>query len=211
MLKAALAGLVLSVSGFANAGLIISATNAIINSGGPGFGSIQDTINKNGLSTNYVNGVTDFDAYLALNPSHTFVFNGNEWFGNSGETLSSVTYDLGSLMSINALALWNEEAAAISLLDIYVSSDNTNFNALSLGLTPVNNALNTDYLAEVFSFSDVNTRYVRFDMSNCNQTGWACAIGEVAFRTSTSVPEPSTLAIFALGIMGLASRRLKKQ
>lgn len=29
--------------------------------------------------------------------------------------------------------------------------------------------------------------------------------------TGTSVPEPSTLAIFALGIMGLASRRFKKQ
>tara|TARA_B110000503_G_scaffold56880_1_gene91053 strand:+ start:723 stop:1196 length:474 start_codon:yes stop_codon:yes gene_type:complete len=30
-------------------------------------------------------------------------------------------------------------------------------------------------------------------------------------RSSTSVPEPSTLAIFALGLMGLASRRFKKQ
>jgi len=27
----------------------------------------------------------------------------------------------------------------------------------------------------------------------------------------TSVPEPTTIAIFALGIMGLASRRMKKQ
>jgi len=37
---------------------------------------------------------------------------------------------------------------------------------------------------------------------------------ELAFRingNSTEVPEPSTLAIFALGIMGLASRRFKKQ
>jgi hypothetical protein len=33
----------------------------------------------------------------------------------------------------------------------------------------------------------------------------------VATTTLTSVPEPSTLAIFALGIMGLASRRFKKQ
>ncbi|WP_299084424.1 PEP-CTERM sorting domain-containing protein [uncultured Paraglaciecola sp.] len=33
----------------------------------------------------------------------------------------------------------------------------------------------------------------------------------VATTSITSVPEPSTLAIFALGIMGLASRRFKKQ
>jgi hypothetical protein len=31
----------------------------------------------------------------------------------------------------------------------------------------------------------------------------------LAFGT-TSVPEPSTLAIFALGLIGLASRRFKK-
>lgn len=214
MLKAAVAGLILSVSGLANAGLIVSATGAVINSGGPGFGSILDTINQNGLSTGYVSGVTDFDSYIASNPSHTIAFGGYEWFGNSSETASSVTYDLGSLTSINALALWNEETEGIPLLDLYVSSDNVNFNALSLGLTPVDNPL-ADYLPEVFSFSDVNTRYVRFDMSSCTHNDWACAIGEVAFRTaepadSTSVPEPSTLAIFALGIMGLASRRLKK-
>ena len=29
--------------------------------------------------------------------------------------------------------------------------------------------------------------------------------------TATDVPEPSTLAIFALGLMGLVSRRFKKQ
>jgi hypothetical protein len=32
----------------------------------------------------------------------------------------------------------------------------------------------------------------------------------VATTSITSVPEPSTLAIFALSIMGLASRRFKK-
>jgi len=33
----------------------------------------------------------------------------------------------------------------------------------------------------------------------------------LATTTQTNVPEPSTLAIFALGMMGLASRRFKKQ
>jgi hypothetical protein len=35
--------------------------------------------------------------------------------------------------------------------------------------------------------------------------------GVALVRTSIAVPEPSTLAIFALGIIGLASRRFKKQ
>jgi hypothetical protein len=35
--------------------------------------------------------------------------------------------------------------------------------------------------------------------------------GAQAWGTTSQVPEPSTLAIFALGLMGLASRRFKKQ
>jgi len=43
-----------------------------------------------------------------------------------------------------------------------------------------------------------------------NQVSGEILYGRVRF-TSLTVPEPSTLAIFALGIMGLASRRFKKQ
>jgi hypothetical protein len=39
-------------------------------------------------------------------------------------------------------------------------------------------------------------------------TQWA---GFILVKDEVNVPEPSTLAIFALGIMGLASRRFKKQ
>ncbi|TWX66411.1 PEP-CTERM sorting domain-containing protein [Colwellia sp. C1TZA3] len=94
-----------------------------------------------------------------------------------------------------------------------MSADNISFNALSLGLMPTYNLNADDYLAEVFSFSTVSTRYIRFDMSNCTQASFACAIGEAAFNNvdNVLVPEPSTLAIFALGMIGLASRRFKKQ
>lgn len=37
------------------------------------------------------------------------------------------------------------------------------------------------------------------------------SIGWLMYRSTSEVPEPSTLAIFALGMMGLASRRFKKQ
>jgi len=41
---------------------------------------------------------------------------------------------------------------------------------------------------------------------------WAnCSISQFTDCGTTDVPEPSTIAIFALGIMGLASRRFKKQ
>jgi hypothetical protein len=199
----------------ADAGVIFSPTSGIINSGGPGFGTLTETINQAGLLSNFVSGVTDFDTYLATNPLHTLVFAGNEWFSNSGTTSASVTYDLGSLTNIDRLALWNEESSGIGTLDLFHSSDGINFAPLALGLKPTDNPL-ANYPADVFSFASVNTRYIRFDMSDCPQPNPAsfpsCAIGEVAFRKA-NVPEPASvlglLAIGALGAGAALKRKLK--
>jgi hypothetical protein len=199
----------------ADAGVIFSPTSGIINSGGPGFGTLTETINQAGLLSNFVSGVTDFDTYLATNPLHTPVFPGNEWFSNSDTTSASVTYDLGPLTNIDRLALWNEESSGIGTLDLFHSSDGINFAPLALGLKPTDNPL-ANYPADVFSFASVNTRYIRFDMSDCPQPNPAgfpsCAIGEVAFRKA-NVPEPASvlglLAIGALGAGAALKRKLK--
>jgi hypothetical protein len=185
---------------------IVGAVNGVINSNGPGFGDLANTWNQAGLSSNYISGVTDFDAYIATNPMHTLVFACCEWFGNEGTTTASVTYDLGSAMNINALALWNEESSGIGLLDLYSSVDGVSFSSLSLGLLPFDNPL-ADYPAEVFNFANTAFRYIRFDMSNCPQPDPAafqsCAIGEVAFRTASTVPEPGTFALMLSGLVGV--------
>ena len=197
----------------ADAGVIFSPTSGIINSGGPGFGTLTETINQAGLLSNFVSGVTDFDTYLATNPLHTLVFFGNEWFSNSGTTSASVTYDLGSLTNIDRLALWNEEGSGIGTLNLFHSSDGINFAPLALGLRPTDNPF-ANYPADVFSFASVNTRYIRFDMSDCPQPDpgsfSACAIGEVAFRKAT-VPEPaSVLGLLAIGVLGAGSALKRK-
>lgn len=193
------------------AGAIFGATGATIDAGGPGFGSIADTFNQAGLSAGYTSGVTSFDAYVP-GTTHTSIFAGFEWFGNSGTTTATVTYDLGSVRSFDRLALWNEESSGIGLLDLWTSIDGTTFTSLASGLTPFDNPL-ADYLAEVFSVG-ATARYVRFDMSRCPQsdpgTFPACAIGEVAFRSSADVPEPAMLGLLGLGLVGLVGSRRRK-
>ena len=44
--------------------------------------------------------------------------------------------------------------------------------------------------------------------NGCDGMGWFLVRES---QRQTQVPEPSTLAIFALGMIGLASRRFKKQ
>ena len=57
------------VASEASATVIVSPVSGAINSGGPGFGSLSETFNQNGLSIGFVSGVTDFDAYLGLGPT----------------------------------------------------------------------------------------------------------------------------------------------
>lgn len=194
---------------------IVSATSAVINAGGPGFGSINDTFNQNGLLTNYTSGVTNFNSYIAGNPQHNLVFSGNEWFSNSGTSSAQVTYDLGAVMGIDALALWNEDIAGIGLLNLFGSADGVTFGALG-SFTPTNNTDNANYGADVFTFAATSLRYVRFDMSRCPQAPGSfdsCAIGEVAFRTAQvggGVPEPATWAMMLLGF-GALGGMLRRQ
>ena len=71
--KSLLIGLLATVGAIqtATAGVIFSATGATINSGGPGFGSINDTFNQNGLLTGYISNTDDFNTYIATNPLHS--------------------------------------------------------------------------------------------------------------------------------------------
>lgn len=213
---AILAASIFTASSASAASTIIAPIAGVIDSGGPGFGTLTETFNQTGLLTGYTAGVTDFDSYIATNPLHTLAFGGNEWFSNSNTSSATVTYDFGALVSVDRLALWNEESSGIGVLNLLGSTDGVSFTSLGT-FSPFDNPL-ANYPAEVFAFGATSLRYARFEMSECPQLDpgnfAACAIGEVAFRTAGAgaVPEPTTwgMMILGFGAIGSSLRRLRQ-
>lgn len=205
--------LLASAVGSTCAATIFAATSATVDSGGPGFGNIADTFNQAGLLSGYVSGVTDFDAYVASNPLHST--GTGEWFSGFGGS-ATVTYDLGTVRTVQSLALWNEEQLGITAFNLLYSTDGLVFLPLLLGQLPANNPNGINYGPQVFEFDPTGLRFVRLDMFSCPQaegTVPVCGLGEVAFEAASNgggngeVPEPGSIALTAIGIAGLAMAR----
>jgi hypothetical protein len=179
MLKAAVAGLVLSISGFANAGLITfdTASTPGITLGGSmtwkatGGGHLYDESYDRTSSI-----IFDTDTYVT-----SFDLNNKPWEGYG--TSTNVTDYLIRAFDVNNIQIWNAQ--------VDISSYGTWDNWLTLNV------------------NIANVRELRFGAAG--PSAWPSIDNLVINEQSTDVPEPSTLAIFALGIMGLASRRFKKK
>jgi len=208
MLKAALAGLVLSVSGFVNAGLIYDNGSAI----GDSFRCAETSGVCSGTWTL-------FDDFIVSDDSNI-----------TSITWTAILY--GGLADYNFSNIWIYDN------DPVFNSGSLLFSHSGAGTLVANGLINNAYDISLTGFSEMltsgtywlgiqhnttsNYGTVARSGNPINATQWQnsgsgskyASQPELAFRINgipTDVPEPSTLAIFALGIMGLASRRYKKQ
>ncbi|WP_019025650.1 PEP-CTERM sorting domain-containing protein [Colwellia piezophila] len=216
MLKAAFAGLVLSVSGFANAGLITITGYDISNadiSGNGGWSHVYDgniTLNGNnatwGSLADYTNGSgTLNDGVLGTDHDNTQLFS-----TNAG---AEITLFLDGFYTIDSLKLFgnNENNGIPGGIENVLFT----FGGLNDTLVSTPDGKNDEFSFGGSLLSGITTNFItlsNFPDGNCCNAYGISEINIMGERVDIDqIPEPSTLAIFALGIMGLASHRLKKQ
>ena len=125
-------------------------------------------IDQAGLSSGYTSRITNFDTYLALNPTH----NGENfgWLTSLNVTAAQLTFDLGGLNPIESLAIWNSGIAVLGIKDfsILASNDSSFLTSVNLGsftaISPL--GTHTATLPQVFSFAPISASFIRLDIQN---------------------------------------------
>jgi len=216
-LKMAFAGLVLSVSGFASAGIIVHTSDFINDVDISNFNGFESILNdgtfftggsgpyiEDLISVSQINGDAGNDIWVASN--FWTGFEGNYgWYPNGGGT-GYTLIELASGSEFNNIGFNYGSGGGASNILFEL------FNDGALVLQGNESLLSTlNYLG--FSgggFDEIRIRD-NYSSSNFYSGAQTLAIDSIKIGASVDVPEPSTLAIFALGMIGLASRRFKKQ
>ncbi len=168
----------------------------------------ERTIDQSGLSDLYVSGVTDFDAYVGLLPTHLRSNDPANYAASLEDPPQNIDFDLGFSTSVTQLALWNYPfASSGGIIDFNVfTAQSADFSDSVLvgsfaALDDGDGNLNT---VQVFDLADSLARYVRVGVlttATLDGTG----LSEVAFGT---IPAPGVVALLGLaGFMGTRRRR----
>lgn len=114
---------------------------------------LANAFDRSGLLPSFESGVTDFDSYIAMNPLHSLRAFNNEWFAPTGVATGIIDWDLGSQLTIDRAAIWNEEASGLERLRISASNE-AGFSVSTLlgDFTLTENPRDSDYPADISCF-----------------------------------------------------------
>lgn len=196
------------------AGIIQQFSSASTNLGELTVGSLNNAINQSGLINSYTSAVTDFDTYVATDPRHSFT---GDWQSNN-ITTGNVDFALGGSLIIESFLLWNRgggSSLSVNSFELFAANDASFAGATSLGVfnASANVGSPTAIGAEVFGFTPTTASFLRMQINsnhgNTIRTGFQEAAVEVQ---SMEIPEPTTLALFSIGLAGLgfAQRRRRR-
>ena len=169
---------------------------------------VQNSSFMTGINAGSISKGLDSDLYLTSGNNIYNFSNGGSLlntmtFPNSGINYTDVTVQDGLLV-----ASYGGVANGITIRDADALIQLSYFN-LDFSINGIDAGDNSD----IFLAGGNSLYKYGLDGSQLNSFTWgdnSIIYTDIAFKDVTSVPEPSTLIVFALGMFGLASRRLNK-
>ncbi len=201
-------------SSFAQGATILTASVSSPSGDFGGFFALANITNQNGLSANYVNGVTDFDTFVS-GTTHTGNVQNNSGFVAGTGAPEQFTFNFGSIQTISGLAFWAElDGGTVTQFELFLDNDTSFANGTTAQVGGTFNALadaSGGASGQVFLFGNQTTQFIHLNALNTAAGGGGqIGIGEVAFRSGDGVPEPSTYIAFLLGFALLGLNRFRK-
>lgn len=160
---------------------------------------------------------------MMMSMAHDTDFN-NMWMSQENQTHASLIFDLGKLIDLAGTYVWNYDAnccssgRGVQSFNILTSKDGISFSsATNATLTKQGNGLDP-ITAEFIPFNQ-KARYVKFDIGNSFGASYV-GLSEVKFEegpprigfgNAPAVPEPYTIALLALSLLGMYSTRSYKR
>ena len=173
---------------------------------------LVDIINQSGLSATYASGLTDFNTFTSTTTTPGLRSAGFTGIRSTGP--QQFTFDLGTVVTIDAIAIWNTNSVgAINNFSLFSDSDSNFGNGTSqllLGPTELL-VFNDPVPAQVFGFSTTSTRFIHINGLNSLDPPDFYGLSEVAFsQVPSAVPEPRSLILLIIGLAGVILRKCKK-
>ena len=151
-------------------------------------------------------------------PTHTIAPDNNMWLSNQVVD-ADITFDLGSVIPLDSLTLWNYNetlpgrevellSRGVNEVNILVSDDNVNFTqVLNHNFAIAPGDANVDF-GESLSLGGASGQYVKLDVvsNHGNVENWS-GISEVQFF---AVPEPATGSLIGLAALALLGSRRRR-
>lgn len=139
---------------------------------------------------------------------HSGLYTG-KWLTN-GTVTGSLVFDLGAVFDVTNSSIWNYGngccGAGRSVKNLAVEGSLDGVTYFDVGSFILTQPVGDPFAAESIALNET-ARYFRFNLQS-NYGDSYTGLSEVQFNGSeAAVPEPATLALVALGLIGFAARR----
>lgn len=173
---------------------------------------VSTTSSVGTFSTYNIVNLTNLSGLSIPDPTgiHSDNFN-HHWMAQEGSTSGTLVFDLGTFHSIQSLTIWSYRYSiprSVKDFNLAYSVDGISFTPDGAGTRTL---AQTD-VGQTFGSSDVVARYVRMNIINNYGDSNYMGLGEVQFTgTPTTVPEPASLTLIALGGVAATLTRSRRR